>query len=142
MATIPAKPFLMQNAVLKIEDDDFAAACSAIALVPTSSAVIFNGLKRNSSTFPTVATWVCTITYSQDWETAAALAQYLHDNEGLKKEAQIIPNADEDDEAIGKGFDVVLVIAPGQIGGTVNQVASSTVSLGVDGKPSYIVPTP
>jgi len=138
MATIANKPFMMQNAVLKFVSDDYAAACSAIALVPTASVVTFTGLKKNTSTFPSTATWVCNITYAQDWETASALAQYLFEHEGETIAAQVIPNADDMDAAIGQGFDVNLVIVPGQIGGTVNQVATAQVSLGVDGHPEYI----
>lgn len=144
MAEIPVKPFMMQDAVLKFAADDFAAACSQIALVPSSSVVVFKGLKRNSSSFPTTATWVCNLTYAQDWETAQSLARYLHDHEGETIEAQVlpqtaVPDPDNPGSTIpGIGFAVQIIVAPGQIGGNVDQVASSTVSLGVDGRPTYI----
>jgi hypothetical protein len=145
MAEIAVKPYMMQDAVLRIVADDFAAACSAIALIPSSSIVVFKGLKKDSkSSFPTGATWVCNLTYAQDWETAGSLSRLLHDHEGETLAAQILPQTqvvdpEDPDELIpGTGFDVQLIIVPGQIGGAGDQVAGSTVSLGVNGRPTYI----
>ena len=142
MADIAVKPVLMRNAVLRIVADNHQFACSAIALVPASQPVVFTGLGGNSHTFPSTATWVCNLTYAQDWETPDSLTRFLHDHEGETVAAQILPQAtvadEEGDPVAGVGFDVNIVIVPGQIGGQVDQTATATVSLGVDGRPTYI----
>ncbi|MBH0054483.1 hypothetical protein I6E74_09930 [Salinibacterium sp. SWN139] len=134
MATIAVVPIVMKDVVLEIEDDDFAAAVSSAVLTPSSSSVIFKGLKSGSVfTDVTAATWTLGLTYAQDWVTAGSLSQYLLENEGTVVDAVLKPQS-----GIGPSFSVEIVITPGAIGGAVDTTAVATVTLGVQGKPTLV----
>jgi len=130
MSAIAVQPIVLKNATFKVDIDNFEAATSAVTFVPTvaTSAVTFKGLTPSASfSFPTTqpSEWVCNIDYAQDWETAGSLANYLHDNEGDAVAVEFVPEAGS---AMPK-FTATITIAPGQIGGSVDQVATSSVSL-------------
>ena len=131
MNAIAVAPIVLKNATFKVGTDNYEAATSGVTFVPSkaTSAVTFKGLTPAASfSFPTSqpSEWVCNIDYAQDWETAASLANYLHENEDDTVTVEFVPEA-------GSGmpsFTADVTIAPGQIGGTVDQVATSSVSLG------------
>lgn len=142
MAVIPVEPVILQNALLQIAStptgdpatgDDFAAALSSIRINPTTATVVYKGLKRNSHTFPTLPEWTAVLNVAQDWETANALSRFLFDHAGEKLPAIVEPT-----EGVGTSWELTLVIAPVAIGGEVDGVMTSEVTLGVDGQP---VPT-
>lgn len=135
MAEIPVSPFVLQDCVLTIEEDDFAAAASSIEIAPSSSSTNFKGLKKGSSfTFPGSATWAANLGFAQDWDNPDSLSNYLFDHEGETKQAHFEPVSG------GQGFDVKIIITPGTIGGAVDAVGTSTVALGVQGKPTKTAP--
>ena len=132
MAEIIPEPFVLEDAVLTIGADDFAAAISSIIVAPQTSTKTFKGLKKNARyTKVVVDSWLCTITLAQDWENATSLANYLFDpaNEGTTKASTLRPIAG------GVGFDVNLVIVPPQIGGPGGDYTTAEVALGVEGRP-------
>lgn len=133
MAEIIPEPFVLEDAELIIGGtDDYAAAVSAVAVVPQTSTKTFKGLKKGARfTKVVVDSWQCTLTLAQDWENATSLANYLFDpaNEGQTKSATFRPVAG------GVGFTVDLVIVPVQIGGNGGDYTSSQVTLGVEGRP-------
>lgn len=135
MADIIPEPFVLEDAVLEIEDDDFAAAVSAVTIAPQTSTKTFKGLKKTAKfTTQTVDSWLATVTLAQDWENAESLANYLFDpaNEGVTKAATFRPQSE------GVGFTVDLVIVPPSIGGNGGDYTTSEVSLGVSGRPEKI----
>ena len=133
MAVIAVKPFVLKDSVFKVEADDYAGHTSAVEFVPSSSPVVWKGLKP-ASVFTDVAsaTWVCNVALAQDWDTPNSLSRYLFEHEGEAVEVIFEPASG------GTGFSATLVITPGSIGGTVDGVAVSTVSLGVQGRPVEI----
>lgn len=134
MATIAVTPIVLKDCIVSIEDDDYAAAVSAVTITPSSSTVIFKGLKPGAVfTDVTEASWTLGLTFAQDWVAAGSLSRYLFDNEGLVKSAVIKPQS-----GIGPSFSVEIVITPGAIGGQVDQPATATVTLGVQGKPTLV----
>lgn len=134
MAIIDVVPIVLKDCIIEIEDDDYAAAVSSAELTPSTSQVIFKGLKPDAVfTDVSAATWLLVLSYAQDWVTATSLSRYLFDNEGATKAAVIKPQS-----GVGPSFAVNIVITPGSIGGAVDAVAVATVSLGVSGRPVLV----
>lgn len=133
MASIAVDPILLTNVLLTLGTDSYEKHVSAVEFVPTSNLVTWKGLAPSSKfTFPTDATWQCNITFAQDWETTDSLALYLLEHAGEEIAATFEPVNG------GAGFTATLIIVPGSIGGPVDSVAVSTVSLGVSGTPVHV----
>jgi hypothetical protein len=137
MATITPTPFVMKNAILTLGADDHQAAVNSAALNPSSSIQTFKGLTPTAVySEGTHATWTLDLTYAQDWTDPNSLGAYLYDNEGETVAFVLEPVAD------GAGFSGFVIITPGAAGGSVDGIATSTVTLGVVGKPALTFPTP
>lgn len=135
MTDIAVTPFVLEESIIEIDGDDYAAAINAIAVIPKTSTKVFSGLKRAAKFTTTVVdSWSCTITLAQDWEAATSLANYLFDpaNEGQIKAATVRPVAE------GVGFTVNLVIVPPTIGGKGGDYTTADVELGVSGRPVQV----
>ena len=133
MASITVQPFTLKDVALSLGSDDYAAHVDQVTFTPASSTTTWTGLKSNTFTDVSTATWTVTLNYAQDWTTEDSLSLYLFENEGETVTATFKPRA-----GVGPSFTADLVITPGAIGGTVNQVATASVTLGVDGKPVLI----
>lgn len=133
MVDIAVSPLVMKDAVLNFPTDNYSAAASAITCTPTSSAITWAGLALNTITDSSAATWAVAITYAQDWETVNSLSQYLHANEGNEVAMTFGPK-----NGSGPTFTVTVIVVPGAIGGTVNTVAETTVTLPAKGKPVLV----
>lgn len=134
MAVIAVSPFVMKSVTLKVGADNYEAHVSQVEFTPSASQVNWKGLTP-ASTFSdvTTATWTCTLTYAQDWATVNSLSLYLHANEGASVVAEFVPVAGT---APKPKITATLLITPGAIGGTVDQYATASVTLGVSGKPT------
>lgn len=134
MTIVPIKPLFLSESKLTVGLDDYAAHISGAKLVPSSSTVTWKGLKPGSAfSQQTIATWVLTINYAQDWESASSLSQYLLAHEGETVEMTLEPTDG------GQAFTVQVTITPGAIGGDVDTFAAESVTLGVLGKPVKVV---
>lgn len=132
MPVIDIAPLYMDGADLSIAGDDYAAHISGASFIPTSSAVTWTGAKPTATfTRQGRATWVLNINYAQDWESAKSLSQYFHDNEGETVDIILAPVSG------GKAFAASVTIAPGTIGAEINTFGTSTVSLGLNGRPEF-----
>lgn len=133
MAQIGVAPIILKDVLFQVETDSYEKHVSSVEFVPSSSTVTWKGLTPASVfSFGTNATWVCNVSFAQDWETADSLAQYLFENEGEEIDVVFEPVNG------GTGFSATLIVSPGSIGGAVDSVAVSTVALGVKGKPVLI----
>lgn len=133
MATIASSPFVLKDAVLTIDTDDYEAHVSSVAITPTMSTVTWQGITPAATFSDTTApTWACALTYAQDWTTPTSLSQYLMDNAGQQKTLVFKPVGATSGDPI---FTVDVMIAPGPIGGAVNTVQVGTVTLGCVGEP-------
>ncbi|MEX1079806.1 MAG: hypothetical protein WED09_11935 [Homoserinimonas sp.] len=131
MAAIAVNPFIMKDCLLTVALDSYEAHVSAVEFVPSASPVTWKGLTPTSVfSFGTNATWACNLSFAQDWETADSLSRYLFENEGDEIEVVFEPVSG------GSSVTATLLITPGSIGGAVDSVAVSTVTLGVKGKPA------
>lgn len=125
MADIAVQPFIMRDCLFQVESDNYEAHVSQVEFVPSSSTVRFKGLTPAANfPFGTVAEWVATLAYAQDWATEDSLSRYLHENEGATIDVEFTPVNG------GPNVTATLTVTPGSIGGTVDAVAVATVSLG------------
>lgn len=135
MAVINVQPIILNDCTLVVGTDNYEAHVSQVQFDPSSSIVRWKGMTPTSvHSFPTTSEWACTLAYAQDWSTPNSLAQYLMANEGKTITAKFKPKKPA--SGTSPTVTATLVIAPGQIGGQVDQVATATVTLGVIGKPT------
>lgn len=133
MADVALAPILLTDVLLTLGTNDYEGSVSSVEFVPSSNIVTWKGMTPSASySFPTTATWQCNLSYAQDWETTNSLSRYLFDHEGETVTATFEPKNG------GAGFTATLIIVPGSIGGAVDAVAVAQVSLGVQGKPTYV----
>lgn len=132
MAAIEVTPITLKNVLLKLgASAEYQKHVSSVEFVPSSSSVVWKGLANNTHTSVSTASWVCNLSFAQDWETEDSLSLFLFENEGETVAAIFEPVAG------GAGFTANLVITPGSIGGAVDSTAVATVTLGSD-KPVYV----
>jgi hypothetical protein len=108
---------------------EFRAAIESVAFTPSTSIETWVGLGGVTLTDTPPETWVCDITFVQDWETANSLSQYLLANKGTTVDVVFKPK-----NAGAKTVTAKITLTPGPIGGGVG-LAKATVSLGVQGVP-------
>jgi len=129
-------PYSLKNATLAIEADDFTAAISQVQFTPSTSTATWRGIGGNVVKDQSKAEWSCTLAFAQDL-APEGLLRYLLDHDGDKKEVVFTP------VAAGPTVTATLVMSPGDIGGTAGaDLAASSVSLAVDGRPVFADPTP
>ena len=136
MTIIEVTPFIMRNAIVSFAANDFAKAVSSATLTPSGGTTPFKGLKPDAVfTFPQSVTWTLDLEFAQDWSADTSLSRYLFEHQGETIAATLNP----DDKTSGTtSWAITVAIAPGAVGGPVDSVATSTVSLGIVGAP---VPT-
>lgn len=133
MPQIAVKPIVLRDVLLKVALDDYEKHVSGVTITPTTGSVSWAGLNPDATfTFPTSSTWAVQLDYAQDWDTPNSLSRYLFDHEGETISVLFEPVKG------GLGWDVDVIIVPGSIGGQVNSVATSSVTLGVVGKPTPV----
>lgn len=133
MAQIAVKPIILRDCLLRIAASDYEKHVSGITLNPTTGTVTWAGLDPEAVfTFPQAVTWAGQLDYAQDWETADSLSLFLFEHEGEQVTMLFEPVKG------GLGWEVDVFIAPGSIGGQVNNVATSSVTLGILGRPRPI----
>lgn len=131
---IEVVPIVLKDVLLQLgPDGEYQKHVSGVEFVPTASAVNWKGLSP-SAVFSDIgaATWVCNLSFAQDWVTPDSLSRYLFEHEGETVDAVFEPKLG------GPGFTAKLVVTPGSIGGAVDSVAVSTVGLGVSGRPVLV----
>ena len=128
-------PLFMKDAVVTIGATGYQAEISSAVFTPSSSVATWKGLTPTAVfTETSAATWVVDITFAQDPNDALSLGIYLFEHEGESVTMVFEPKAG------GAGFTGQVVITPGAIGGAVDGFAEATVSLPVQGRPSYTPP--
>lgn len=137
MAVLDVKPLILKDVELLIGDataDDFRKHVSQVEFTPSASSTSWTGLGANTHTDTSVATWTCTLRYVQDWESTKSLSRFLYDNEGKTVPVKFKPKAGT--AAGNPTWNAQMVISPGAVGGQVNAYAETSVTLGLNGKPT------
>jgi hypothetical protein len=133
MPDIAVKPIVLKDCLLTIGTDNYQAHVSQVQFVPSAQTQTWQGMTPDATfTDVSAATWTLNLAFAQDWETPASLSQYLFDHEG-----ETVPAIFEPKNG-GASWGADIVITPGAIGGTVNAFATSTVALGVSGRPALL----
>lgn len=132
MAAIAVNPFMMRDCLLTVAADSYEKHVSAVEFVPGDNApVTWKGLTPAAVfSFGKSSTWTCNLSFAQDWATANSLSRYLFENEGEEIVVVFEPVSG------GPSATATLIVVPGSIGGQVDSVAVSTVTLGCKAKPA------
>jgi len=147
MAVVEVRPFIMRNAIVTFGSpgDDFAKAVSSAVLTPSTGSSEFKGLKPSAVfTFPQATLYALDLSYAQDWSSENSLSRYLWDHKGEQVPFTVNP----DDQtgvtpAVGStSWSGTVALTSGGIGGDVDSVATTTVSLGVIGEPELTFTAP
>lgn len=142
MAQIAVSPIRLSNVKLNIKNGatdvgDFEKHVSEVLLTPTTPTTSWTGLGANVHQFVGTTTWQASLAHAQDWSTANSLSQYLLDHEGEQVVMTFTPGGGTI-SATNPAFRCTVTLVPGQIGGAVDAVATSPVTLPVTGKPAKI----
>jgi len=145
MSVIEVRPFIMRNAIVSFGTDDFAKAVATAKITPTSGQSEFKGLKPSAVfTFPQATLYTLELTYAQDWSSENSLSRYLFDHKG-----EVVPFTLNPDDTTGivpavgsTSWSGDVALTSGDIGGDVDSVATTTVTLGIVGEPlpAYTAP--
>lgn len=133
MAQINVQPLYLKDVILTVDGDTYEKHVSGVSIVPTVATATFKGLDSAAVfTQASNASWTVDLTYVQDWETADSLSAYLFNNAGSEITLSFKPESGS-----GGTFSATVIVVPGSIGGQVDSYATSTVSLPVQGQPTY-----
>ena len=133
MTQIAVAPFVLKDALLQIDTDNYEKHVSGLVIAPVTSPITWQGLTPDSAfSDASNPVWTCQMDYAQDWTTPNSLAQYLLTNAGQQKVAVFKPLGATTGDPV---FTVTILIVPGPIGGAVNTVQTGTVTMGVVGQP-------
>lgn len=113
------------------DDDDYTAAVSSFALVPTYPSAVFGDIGGGSLTVDGLPDWVGNVEYAQDWTTADSFSQWLIEHQGETIEGTYTPQDG------GTAATADFLIRSGQMGGPGRAMHSATVTLPVNGQPTF-----
>lgn len=133
MVVLTARPTVLKDVLLEIGTDDFRAFAESVTFTPSASTITWTGLGGNTHTDASVATWTLDLTYSQDWDSTNSLSRFLYENEGETVSVTFAPKSGSGPSFIGD-----VVITPGAIGGAVGVFLTTSVTLGMSGRPELV----
>lgn len=136
MANINVEPIVLRNASIKVGADNYEKAINSIVLTPAPVSQSFDGLGDNHHVIAGKTKWTADLGYAQDWKTTNSLSRYLFNHQGDIVTMLFQPEAGE-----GDTFQADVLIQPGAVGGPVDTIAQTTVTLQIQGQP-IIVTTP
>lgn len=132
MAQIAVQPIYLKDVVLTVDGDTYEKHVSGVTFTPSVTSATWKGLEP-SAVFTNVgaSTWMIDLAYAQDWETTDSLSAYLFANEGEEITLSFVPVSG------GGTWSATVIIVPGAVGGAVDSYATSSVSLPVQGRPTF-----
>ena len=132
MAQIAVQPIYLKDVVLSVAGSDFEKHVSGVTFTPSVSSATWKGLEP-TAVFTNVgsSSWTVDLEYAQDWDTTGSLSAYLFANEGTEVTLTFEPVAG------GSSWSADVIIVPGAVGGAVDSYAVATVSLPVQGRPTF-----
>lgn len=133
VTTITPAPFIIKDATVQLGNSDYTAAVSSATLTPSSTVKTFRGLVPTANwANVTNATWMLDLNFAQSLG-ATDLLGYLYANEGTS-----IPFTVKPDNGKGASWSGTVILTPAAIGGAGDDYATSSVSLPVQGKPTFV----
>lgn len=134
MVTIANAAYYGTTGSLTVEADDYTAAVTSCALVPTAPTASVTDIGGGVQQFVGENTWQAQIAYNQDWTTTGSLSQKLIEWHGQSKTFTYTP------EDGGQAATFTARVVAGQFGGAAATIHSATVNLLIIGQPTFAVP--
>lgn len=131
MPSIANAAYFGTTGSLTVEGDDYTAAVTSCALVPTAPTAAVTDIGGGVTQFAGANTWVAQVGYNQDWKTPASLSQKLIEWHGQIKTFTYTP----DDGGQVATFSARVLA--GQFGGAAAAIHQATVNLPINGQPAF-----
>lgn len=131
MPSIANAAYFGTTGSLTVEGDDYTAAVTSCALVPTAPTAAVTDIGGGVTQFAGANTWVAQVGYNQDWKTPASLSQKLIEWHGQSKTFTYTP----DDGGQVATFSARVLA--GQFGGAAAAIHQATVNLPINGQPAF-----
>ena len=133
MALQPHNPLVIEDVMLTLGTKEFSTACDSVILAPTTVKARWkpvNGLKKTRVAKPD---WALTLNLGQDFDTTG-LTHELIEGHGTSVPFTLKPLGDSDAAEISGSVTLEAV----QVGGGAETIAVSSVTLDVDGQPTFV----
>lgn len=130
MPVIDIDPLLITDALITFGANDHSAAVTSALFNPNTSVQRWRGLSATSQKRKYTTDWTLDLNFGQDWETLNSLTPYLRANEGAEVAVTLKPRSDS-----GPTFTATVLVPPVPIGGTAEQYATASISLGCTAAP-------
>jgi hypothetical protein len=134
MPTIANAAYYGTTGTLTVEGDDYTAAVTSCALVPSAPTAAVTDIGGGVQQFVGENTWQAQIAYSQDWKTPGSLSQKLIEWHGQTKTFTYTP------EDGGQIASFTARVIAGQFGGAAATIHAATVNLLIIGQPAFAAP--
>lgn len=134
MTTIANAAYFGTTGSLTVEADDYTAAVTSCALVPTAPTATVTDIGGGVQQFVGKSVWQAQIAYNQDWTTPASLAQKLIEWHGQIKTFTYTPDNG------GRVATFSARVLAGQFGGAAAAIHQATVNLPINGQPAFETP--
>lgn len=125
-------PLIIDHVSLTLGGVDYASACDSVILAPTTPKVKFKPVNGRSRTKVAKPDWALTLNLGQDFDKAGLSAQLI-DRHGEAVPFTLSPEG----ESAASQITGTVVLEAGQLGGASATVATTSVTLDVDGQPSF-----
>jgi hypothetical protein len=137
MALQPHNGLVIEDVALTLGTKEFSTACDSIALVPTTAKLRWKPVNGKKKTIVAKPDWALTLNLGQDFDTAG-LTHELIEGHGTTVPFILKPLGATDAAEITGSVTLEAV----QVGGGSETIAVSSVTLDVEGQPSFTWNTP
>lgn len=131
MPDILTEPFIVDDATLTIEADDYTSALNSAKLTPTTPTAQFRDIGGKIRTVAGKPAWTFDLGAAQDWAADSSLVHYLRINHGKAKSATLTPKAG------GRAVSFTFVCISTDVLGAAAGIAAATVQLPVNDQPTW-----
>lgn len=134
MPTIANAAYFGTTGSLSVDSDDYTAAVTSCALVPTAPSQTVTDIGGGVQAFVGANAWQAQVGYNQDWTTTGSLSQKLIEWHGQVKPFTYTP------EDGGQVATFSARVRAGQVGGAASSLHAATVNLDIIGQPTFANP--
>lgn len=132
----PKGAYVLRNAVVTVDEEEYANQCSRAELTPeadtqTLKTLVPDGIVQDVDS----AVWTLNLTLVQDYTAEQGLARKLTDSHGQELDVHLEPKNG------GVGADVTVIAQAVNFGGEQGNFATSEVELPVIGQPDWVDPS-
>ena len=136
MALQPHNSVVFEDVALTLGTKEFSTACDSVVLAPTTAKLRWKPVNGKKKTVVAKPDWALTLNLGQDFDTAG-LTHELIEGHGTTVPFVLKPQAGDAAEITGS-----VTLEAVQVGGGSETIAVSSVTLDVEGQPSFVWNTP